>query len=102
MIKRKPLKLNENSYLHKKIRNEIKIIENKLSVLIGNNFDCKNINDNLYGFLIFGSNYCYIITTSEGYYIIDSNVRFRELTPEIESLIKVVHNDINFLSYEVL
>lgn len=102
MIKRKPLKLNENSYLHKKIRNEIKIIEDKLSKLTCNNFNCKNINDNLYGFLIFGSNYSYIITTSEGYYIIDTIGSYRNLTPEIESLIKVVHDDINFLSYEVL
>lgn len=102
MIKRKPLKLNEDSYLHKKIRNEIKSIEVKLSKLNGDNFKCMNINDNLYGFLIFGSNYCYIITTSEGYYIIDSKNTYQELTPEIESLIYMVHGDINFLSYDVL
>ena len=98
----KPLKLNHHSFVHKRIRQNV----DKLCTIFIEDFhcyfECVNLDDELYGFLIFRSDYYVFIVSLAGIYCFSSKNELIEISSQAEPLIDSILFDIKFLSLEYM
>lgn len=98
---RLPVKLNNHSYLHVQVRKEVSDLCNMLNKELNESFKCLNLEDNLYGFLLFKSN-SYVIVFCPGiYYVLSNYNKYFELSSEVVHLSDVIMNDLLFLSMDL-
>lgn len=100
-MKRVPIKLNNFSYAHKQLRQEI----NELCLLLQNElnekFSCINLEDKLYNFIIVkSSSYC-IVFSPDTYYMFSIFKNTIQLSDNITNLVNIIMSDLSFQTLDL-
>lgn len=97
----KSIKLNNSSYVHVEIRKNVQTLCDYLKIELLEDIKCINIDDNMYGFLIFKGEHYVIIFVPGSYYMFSSYNELNELSSACTELAKVILADIRFQCFDL-